>query len=181
MSRRLRLLLAAIAVAALLWLLFAAAERALALAQRFLALPPWLQWSLGSALLAFAAAGVAVLWWLLRPRRQRRPMPAPDRASLEQRIDRLHAHGSDAAALRDELGELDRRRASGRVYVALFGEISTGKSSLLRALAPHASSASDVRGGTTRRVAHHDGTTAGRPRTGAGRRAGQPRSRRRSA
>lgn len=158
MSRRLRLLLSALAVAALLWLLFAAAERALALAQRFLALPTWLQWTSGAALAVFAALGLAVLWWLLRPPRRRRPVAAPDRGSLERRIDTLRERGADTGALRDELGELDRRRAGGRIYVALFGEISTGKSSLLRALAPHADAASDVRGGTTRQVQHVDGT-----------------------
>jgi len=157
MSRRLRLLFSALAMAALLWLLFAAAERALALAQRFLALPAWLQWTLGGILLLFAAAGLSVLWWLLRPRRKRRPLPAPDRGSLERRIDQLSERGADTGALSAELGELDRRRASARVYVALFGEISTGKSSLIRALAPHSRNASDVRGGTTREVSHHDG------------------------
>jgi hypothetical protein len=157
MSRRLRLLFAALAVAALLWLLFAAAERALALAQRFLALPSWLQWTLGGVLLVFAAAGLSVLWWLLRPRRKRRSMPAPDRGSLEQRIGQLRERGADTGALVGELGELDRRRASARIYVALFGEISTGKSSLIRALAPHARIASDARGGTTREVTHYDG------------------------
>jgi len=157
MTRRSRLLLAALAVAALLWLLFAAAERALALAQRLLALPAWLQWTLGAVLLLFAAAGALVLWWLLRPRRKRRPVPAPDRDSLQQRLGRLGGHGADTTALHAELAELDRRRADARVYVALFGEISTGKSSLIRALAPDALAASDVRGGTTRTVAHHDG------------------------
>jgi GTP-binding protein EngB required for normal cell division len=151
------LLLTALAMAALLWLLFAAAERALALAQRFLALPAWLQWTLGAVLLMFAAAGLSVMWWLLRPRRKRRPMPAPDRGSLEQRIGQLHAHGAETGGLSAELGELDRRRASARIYIALFGEISTGKSSLIRALAPHAHIASDARGGTTREVAHYDG------------------------
>lgn len=157
MSRRLRLLFTALAMAALLWLLFAAAERALALAQRFLNLPTWLQWTLGGVLLVFAAAGLSVLWWLLRPRRKRRPLPVPDRGSLEQRIGQLRERGADTGALAAELGELDRRRASARVYVALFGEISTGKSSLVRALAPQAQVASDVRGGTTRTVGHYDG------------------------
>lgn len=157
MSRHLRLLFTALAMAALLWLLFAAAERALALAQRFLDLPTWLQWTLGGVLLVFAAAGLSVLWWLLRPRRKRRPLPVPDRGSLEQRIGQLREHGADTGALAAELGELDRRRASARVYVALFGEISTGKSSLVRALAPQAQVASDVRGGTTRTVGHYDG------------------------
>lgn len=158
MSRRLKLLFTALALAALLWLLFAAAERALALAQRFLALPAVLQWALGGVLAIFAAAGLVVLWWLLRPRRKRRPVPAPDRGSLEQRIDQLQTRGTDTGALGAELIELDRRRASARVYVALFGEISTGKSSLIRALAPQAAAASDVRGGTTREVHHHDGS-----------------------
>src|SRR3546814_11684942 len=46
----------------------------------------------------------------------------------------------------------------------LFGEISTGKSSLIRALAPHAQVASDARGGTTRAVGHYDGQLPdGRP------------------
>jgi uncharacterized protein len=157
MSRRLRLLFSALAMAALLWLLFAAAERALALAQRFLALPMWLQWTLGGVLLIFAAAGLSMLWWLLRPRRRRRPASVPDRGSLEQRIGQLRERGADTGALAAELGELDRRRASARVYVALFGEISTGKSSLIRALAPHANIASDARGGTTRDVEHYDG------------------------
>ena len=156
MSRRLRLLFTALAIAALLWLLFAAAERALALAQRFLALPMWLQWTLGGVLMLFAAAGLMVLWWLLRPRRRRRPLPAPDRGSLEQRIGQLRERGADTDALASELGELDRRRASARIYVVLFGEISTGKSSLIRALAPHANVASDARGGTTHEVGHYD-------------------------
>ncbi len=157
MSRRLRWLFTALAAAALLWLLFAAAERALALAQRFLALPVWLQWTLGGVLLIFAALGSSVLWWLLRPRRKRRPLPIPDRGSLEQRIGQLRERGADTGALASELGELDRRRASARVYVALFGEISTGKSSLIRALAPHARIVSDARGGTTHDVGHYDG------------------------
>src|SRR5487761_1554868 len=103
MSRRLRLLFSALAMAALLWLLFAAAERALALAQRFLALPTWLQWTLGGILAIFAEAGWSVLWWLLRPRRKRRPLPVPDRGSLEQRIGQLRERGADTGVLTAEL------------------------------------------------------------------------------
>ena len=115
MSRRLRLLFAALAMAALLWLLFAAAERFLALTQRFLTLPVALQWTLGAVLAIFAAAGLSVLWWLLRPRRKRRPLPVPDRGNLEQRIGQLREHGADTGALATELGELDRRRLGARL------------------------------------------------------------------
>lgn len=157
MSRRLRLLLTALTLAALAWLLFAAAERALALAQRFLSLPTWLQWSLGGVLATFGLFGLMLMWWLLRPRRKRRPLAAPDRGSVEQRIAQLRQHGAQTDVLSAELSELDRRRGSGRVYVALFGEISTGKSSLIRALVPTAGPRSDARGGTTRVVGHYDG------------------------
>jgi GTPase Era involved in 16S rRNA processing len=157
MSRRLRILLAAVSLAALLWLLLAAAERALALAQRFIDLPAWLQWIFAALALAFVAFAIAALWWLLRPRRARAAVTAPDRATLEQRIERLRSAGAASTPLAAELGELDRRRAEERIYVALFGEISTGKSSLIRSIAPQAAPASDVRGGTTGEVAHYDG------------------------
>jgi uncharacterized protein len=104
------------------------------------------------------------LWWLLRPRRRRRPLTAPGRGSLELRMQQLRERGADTGALAAEFAELDRRRADARLYIVLFGEISTGKSSLVRALAPHANLASDVRGGTTFQVGHYDGMLPdGRP------------------
>lgn len=156
MSRRLRLLISALGTLLLLWLLFATIERALALAQRYLALPTWLQWTLSAGLGLIAIAIVLLLWWLWRPRPPRRAVAAPDRGSLEHRIDQLKQRGADTSPLAAELGELDRRRQSARLYVALFGEISTGKSSLIRALNPDAQVASDARGGTTRDVGHFD-------------------------
>ena len=51
-----------------------------------------------------------------------------------------------------ELDRLKQRRAAGRIYVSLFGEISAGKSSLIRALLPNAEAEVSVRGGTTREV-----------------------------
>jgi GTP-binding protein EngB required for normal cell division len=79
------------------------------------------------------------------------------RSEVETRLDHLRARKTETAALEAELVELDRRRASGEVHVALFGEISTGKSSLIRALAQDAEPDVDVRGGTTRTVAHFHG------------------------
>ena len=39
--------------------------------------------------------------------------------------------GADTAAIRNELAELRRRRDAGEIHVAMFGEISTGKSALV--------------------------------------------------
>ncbi|MEO5625075.1 MAG: GTPase [Dokdonella sp.] len=128
--------------------------------QRLAALPLWLR----APLIVAAACALGTVGWLLwrlaRPTRKTSLISTPplSRADVDVRIDALRDRQVETAALEAELGELDRRRLSGELYVALFGEISTGKSSLIRALAPHAAAEIDVRGGTTRQVAHHRGT-----------------------
>jgi uncharacterized protein len=159
MSRRLRLLVATIGFAAVVWLLLAALDRALALAQRFMGLPEGLRWVVGGLLVVLAVLGAGLAAWWLRPRKPRAPVLAPDRASLETRIARLRDTAAGVEELRSELDELDRRRESAHVYVAVFGEISTGKSTLIAALIPGASPSSDVLGGTTREIAHYEGDT----------------------
>ena len=159
MSRRLRLLAAAIGIAALAWLLFAALERALSLAQRFIALPDGLRWVIGGVLFVMVVVGALAAVWLFRPRKPRAPVAAPDRESLEVRIAALRESSAEVEELRSELDELDRRRASRQVYVAVFGEISTGKSTLIAALVPGATPRSDVLGGTTREVALYEGVS----------------------
>jgi small GTP-binding protein len=167
-SQPLRVLLAValvLAVATLMLTLLSAADAALSVWQRLQELPGWMRagYVLVLALLG-AAAGWGV-WRLLNPRAARAPRAeAIDRGTLERRIEGLPADAAPARDARRELEELDRRRAEAQVQVALFGDISAGKSSLLRALLPQAGAAVGVVGGTTREVARHrgvlpDGTT----------------------
>lgn len=157
--RLLLLAVLAVAAAAVLGLLIGTLNGVLELYARVAALPAWVRLPLLTALAAIFAAGGLLAWRLLRP--ARRPpagaLPAPDRSTVEARLDRLRERAVDTAELERELLELDRRRAAGDCHVALFGEISTGKSSLVRALAPEAAVEVDVRGGTTRAVSHHRG------------------------
>jgi GTP-binding protein Era len=67
-----------------------------------------------------------------------------DRCSPEEK-ERLHR---DLAELR----EMERKLTGGRVEIAVFGEISTGKSALINALVGQAVASVDVRGGWTREV-----------------------------
>ncbi len=111
-------------------------------------------------LLAFLATigglGAWLVWRLLVPKkRQQVTARATDRASLERRISEGKVQGIDVAAAEHELEELARRRSAGRLYLCLFGEISTGKSSLVMALAPEAEADVGVAGGTTRQVTHY--------------------------
>ena len=149
----------AIGAALLIGLVVATLNSLLEFYQRLAELPLWLRVPL---ILAGVLALVALAWLLWRIARPsagpQRSRAAPvSRVEVESRIDDLRARKAETVALEAELAELDRRRAQGEVYVALFGEISTGKSSLIHALAPSAEPDIDVRGGTTRQVSHHRG------------------------
>ncbi len=159
------ILLAVLALGTVLALGFVAAtlNHLLELYERISALPLWLR----GPLIGLGGLLLAVLTWLLwrlaRPaRRPTSPSTAVpvSRIDVDARLQALRDRHADTTQLDRELAELDRRRDSGELYVALFGAISTGKSSLIRALAPQATPAINVRGGTTRQVAHHRGTLA---------------------
>ncbi|MGB0135563.1 GTPase [Dokdonella sp.] len=100
-------------------------------------------------------------WKLLRPTPRRSARKSvgkvPARESVETRVADLLTRDESAASLEQELIELDRRRQSGEIHVALFGEISTGKTSLVRQLTDEAVADVDVIGGTTRWVHHFRG------------------------
>jgi GTP-binding protein EngB required for normal cell division len=160
-TRHLRLLLFAVfavLLAALLWFLFGALNGALTLWRELQQLPTWLSALIGALVLALIGGGGWIGWRLLRPRKRvPRAVIAPTRVGVQQRVASLRDIGADTRALENELLELDRRRHESECHVALFGEISAGKSSVLRALAPRAEVATDVLGGTTAHVAQHRG------------------------
>jgi len=152
--------LLAIAVVIVVWLAIGMINGLLEFHERLQALPLVMRIPL-IVIVAAALGGIAWLAWkLLRPAPRsgrRKPEPVPDRQTIETRVADLRARDGDAASLEQELIELDRRRLSGECHVALFGEISTGKSSLIRSLASTAAADVDVIGGTTRWVRHFHG------------------------
>ncbi len=149
------LVLAVVAGAALLSLL----DTALSVTQRLATLPAWLRWSAGLGLGALALGSGWVVWRLLRPRPVRTPRATPiDRDTVQARLDALPPDQLPAA--RADLQRLDAPDEAGRIRIALFGEVSSGKTSLLRALCPDAglpADAIDVRAGSTRAVHHAEG------------------------
>jgi GTP-binding protein EngB required for normal cell division len=149
----------AIGAALLLGLVVATLNGALELYQRISDLPVWLRFPLIALTAAIVIAAAWLLWRLARPASHTSlaGTSAVSRTEIEKRLDALRERRAETAALEAELVELDRRRSSGDLHVAMFGEISTGKSSVIRALAPDSAVDVDVRGGTTRTVAQHDG------------------------
>lgn len=155
----LRLLLALLSLLALLALAYlglAATERALSLWSELERLPAALRYSLLVLAAGFLGAGLWLALRLLRGRPARPARAEPiDRERVEARLARLESMGGAGAPLREELSELDRRRERARLQVALFGDVSAGKSSLLAALVPQAETGIDVRGGSTTEVRHY--------------------------
>lgn len=99
-----------------------------------------------------------IIYRVLKPARGRpeKTSAAPlDRARLEREIDLAIETGIDTAQLQRELEALDTRRANGSIYVALFGEVSTGKSSIIQALIPDAEVEISARAGSTREISHY--------------------------
>ena len=146
-----RLLLAAgvfVGILLLLAILLSAAQFTLSLWHELQAAPAWvvvLVAGLASVLLGF---GLWLVWRIARPARGRGGKAAPPltEAELQAHLEAARAAGIDVESARRELEV---------VHLALFGEISSGKSSLINALLPGASVATDVIGGTTTTVQHY--------------------------
>lgn len=118
---------------------------------------PWVRYIWWGLLIAGGALSGWLVWRILRPRKAAETPRSDKPVALSE--DEVHAAikqaeelGADTQDIRRELAELQRRRENGEIHVALFGEISTGKSSLISALLPDIAVERNVRGGTTREL-----------------------------
>jgi GTP-binding protein EngB required for normal cell division/uncharacterized protein (DUF697 family) len=121
---------------------------------------PWiLLWGYVGAMIALVVLAVWLIWRLVI----RREVPAVAKAiakpltkdDIEGRLRDAEASGVDVTAAQQELQELASRQQAGVVHLCFFGEVSTGKSSLIKALVPEADVAIDVVGGSTSGVRHY--------------------------
>jgi GTP-binding protein EngB required for normal cell division len=152
----------------LLWAILILTDTAYDVWARLKASPAWFLYLYAAAFLGIMVVGGFALWRLLRPAktaRQGATEPAAkaalDREAIEQRVASASEAGIDIAAVRRELALLQERKAAGRIHVSFFGEISSGKSSLIKALLPGAELAVSAAGGTTREIATYTWTSPG--------------------
>ena len=141
----------------ILFVLLLATDTALSVWQRLQALPVWLQWAYAILLGLFVAASGWLVWRWFRPRGKSSPeTPGPVTAEdLKHDLQRSAADGINVDAAIAELEQASRRKQSGQIDLALFGEVSSGKSSLVNALVPGADALTDIRAGTTRANAQY--------------------------
>jgi len=145
-----------------LLLLLMLGEAALNIEARLAAYPPWVSVLWWGGLGFFGLALGVLVWRLLAPARdpgapaaEADAPSAPTEEELNAALDKAREAGVDTQDIDRELAELRRRKSAGEVHVAVFGEISTGKSALVGALLPEASAQSDVLGGTTRELVRY--------------------------
>ena len=134
-------------------------ESALNVWDRLVEGPRVLLYAYFTVMAGLVVAAIFLIWRLVI----RRQIPAARKASTEKltrkdiegRLRDAEAAGVDVGAAQAELKELASRQQSGAIHLCFFGEISTGKSSLIKALVPAADVSIDVIGGSTRNVRHY--------------------------
>ncbi len=130
------------------------------------ALNVWDRLNEGPQALLIAYVGVlvllalAALWLIWRLVVKRRIAPTPTasakpltRDDIESRMREAESAGVDVSEAQAELKELASRKDS--IHLCFFGEVSSGKSSLIKALVPDADVVVDVVGGSTDDVRHY--------------------------
>jgi len=135
-------------------------QTALNVWDRLLEGPRILRWGYVGGMIGLVALAIYLIWRLLIRRKPAAKKTVAARVPLtreeiEARLRDAEAAGVDVGAAQRELQELAARQRTGAVHLCFFGEISTGKSSLIKALVPEADVEVDVVGGSTGDVRHY--------------------------
>jgi len=141
-----------------LFLVLIATETALTVWHYLKEAPLWVQLGYALVLVGLPLATLLLFWRWFRPGKRKKDGMDARPASLQALQDQLlesARQGVDVSAALDEIREQRRRRGNGQVYIAVYGEVSSGKSSLVKALLPEADAATDARAGTTTEIRHY--------------------------
>ncbi len=159
-----RLLAFGIALATLLLLLFIffATRSALDVWERLQGLPAAFFYGY-LALIAFVILfSIWIIVKLLRPARNKaiiNEYEDIDQETVLKELDDAQKKGLDTSELQREIEVLEERKKSGSIYVSVFGDVSTGKSSIIKTLLPEAEILTDVRGGSTQEINEYTWTS----------------------
>ncbi|PID46663.1 MAG: GTP-binding protein [Proteobacteria bacterium] len=159
-----RVLAALVAISSVLLLLFIffATRSVLDIWARLQELPAGIFYTYMVLIAAFVLGAIWLIWRLLKPVKVA-TLSDNDNISKEivlEDIEHAEKQGMDTAQLRRELEELEARKEAGIIYVALFGNVSTGKSSIIKSLLPDADVDIHVRGGSTQDIARYTWTSS---------------------
>lgn len=153
-----RLLAGLVTISAVLLLLFIffATRSVLDIWDRIQELPIVLFYTYIGVIATFIIAAIWLVYKLLKPSSQT-SLGNDDisEESVLKEIENAEKVGMDTDELRRELERLQERKNSGTIYVALFGNVSTGKSSIVKSLLPEANIDISVKGGSTQEISQY--------------------------
>ncbi len=165
-----RILAVAVVLVTLLLLLFlfSATRSALDVWERLQGLPEPLFYTYVALISAVILFSLWLIYKLLKPGQLSPDYKVEEitEENILKELDHAETVGMETSDMRREIEQLQERKDTGRIYVALFGDVSTGKSSIVKALLPEATlsdvssdasrSALDidinVRGGSTQEI-----------------------------
>nr|CAA6826512.1 MAG: GTP-binding protein [uncultured Thiotrichaceae bacterium] len=165
-ANKLRWVMAAgvmVATLFLLLFLFFATQSFLDIWDRMQQLPTWLFFTYLSVISAIIIGSGVFVYRLLTSGSKSGISTSSEPVNEEQlrsELDLYEESGMDATPLRDELAKLQSRKDNGQINIAFFGDVSTGKSSIIKALFPDQNIKTSLRGGSTREIKEYLWQTA---------------------
>ncbi len=141
-----------------LFLVLLATDTALSVWHYLKDAPAWIQLSYAVILAGLPLLTLVLFWNWFRPGRRKktkRERPELTTETLQDDLLESSRQGINVSAALEEIREQRRRRSSGEIYIAVYGEVSSGKSSLVQALLPDAEIEIDPRAGTTSKIRHY--------------------------
>ncbi len=156
-----RLLVSVIIVLAALLVVFIfllATDTALSVWNYLRLAPAWLQLAYLCMLVILPLGTLVLFWSWFKPRRTIKGDNKPKPVNFEQLQEDLLSSqqaGVDVSTALAEIREQRRRKESGEIHIAIFGEVSSGKSSLVKAMLPEADIERDPRAGTTQTITQY--------------------------
>ena len=140
-----------------LFLVLIASETALTVWHYLKDAPLWVQIGYAFILVGMPLLTLILFWNWFRPSRTKKTVAKAELSEQVLQDDLLESarQGVDVSEALEEIREQRRRLGSGEVFIAVYGEVSSGKSSLVKALLPEADVESDPRAGTTTEIRHY--------------------------
>ncbi len=138
----------------LLLFVFSATRSALDVWDRLQELPVPLFYTYSALVIGVVLFSFWLIYKLLKPSQLSSDFELEDvsQENILKELDHAEDVGMETSNLRRELEHLQERKATGKIYVALFGNVSTGKSSIIKAVLPDAKLDISVRGGSTQEI-----------------------------
>ncbi len=114
--------------------------------------PMWVSFIYAIVIMLVAALGVYLYFVLIKTKPIEHKLKPIDESSLRDSLVEQAQRGVDVHEAELELQELDKRRSQEKFFIALYGTVSSGKSSFIKALLPEQQIKTHVLSGTTKGI-----------------------------